>query len=168
MAQFRQGATNLIFVIKKNVIIHTSATGGAMSRTFVLRQEPNAPSNWRMLQKFKDLFTFVPSDDIEISHSECIRHGAAGQVFIGTTENEKYAVKVAPWKTERRMLQREADIYKTLLDLQGRRIPKVFGFFGSEHLKALIMEYVGPTVEDVSDLSMDQRCAGFCSPFSLY
>jgi hypothetical protein len=66
------------------------------------------------------------------------------------------------------MLQREADIYKTLLDLQGRCLPKVFGLFGSEHLKALIMEYMGTTVKDVSDLSMDQRCAGFCSPLSLY
>ena len=166
----QQGTTNLIFVSKKKVIIHTSAAGGAMSRTFVLRQEPDTdtPSDRRVIQKFGDFFTFVPSDEIEISLSECIGHGAVGQVFIGTTENEKYAVKVAPWKTGSGMLQTEADIYKTLLDLQGRCIPKVFGFFGSGHLKALIMEYMGPTVENVSDLSKDQRYAGFCSPFSPY
>lgn len=144
-------------ILPKKVIIHTSATGGAIPRTFVLRQEPATPSNWLVIQKFRDLFTFVPSNVIEISLSECIGHGAAGQVFIGTTENEKYVVKVAPWKTERRMLQMEADIYKTLLDLQGRCIPRIFGFFGSEHLKALIMEYLGPIVENVLDLSLDQR-----------
>jgi len=119
VAQIQREVTNLIFVPKKRVIIHTSAAGGAISRTFVLCQEPDTPSDWRVMQKFRDLFTFVPSDEIEISLSGCIGHGAAGQVFIGTTENEKYAVKVAPWKTARRMLQREADIYKTLSDLQG-------------------------------------------------
>ena len=164
----QQGTTNLIFISKKKVIIHTSAAGGAMSRTFVLCQEPDTPSDWRVIQKFGDFSTFVPSDEIEISLSECIGHGAVGQVFIGSTENEKYAVKVAPWKAAGGMLQMESDIYKTLLDLQGRCIPKVFGFFGSGHLKALIMEYMDPTVENVSDLSLDQRCASLCSLFSLY
>jgi len=32
----------------------------------------------------------------EISLTEYIGHGAAGQVFIGTAGNEKYAIKIAP------------------------------------------------------------------------
>jgi len=101
----------------------------------------------------------VPSDqvDCEISLTECIGHGAAGQVFIGTAGNEKYAVKIAPWKDGKQMLQREADIYEVLSDLQGRCIPTIYGFFGSEHLKALIMEYMGHSVGNISDLNTDQR-----------
>src|SRR5882762_1665904 len=63
------------------------------------------------------------------------------------------------------MLRREADIYKVLSDLQGRCIPKVYGFFGSEHLKALIMAYMGRTVGNISDLNADQRCAVSSSHF---
>jgi hypothetical protein len=103
--------------------------------------------------------SLVLFNQIEISLTECIGHGASGQVFIGTTDKEKYAIKIAPWKIGKQMLRREADIYKILSDLQGRCIPKILGFFGSGHLKALIMEYMGRSVENISDLSMDQRCA---------
>jgi predicted Ser/Thr protein kinase len=72
----------------------------------------------------------------------CIGDGASGQVFIGTTGNEKYAIKIAPWKNGKQMLRREADIYEILSDLQGRCIPKIYGFYGSGHLKALVMAYM--------------------------
>ena len=97
-------------------------------------------------------------DQSEILLTECIGHGGAGQVFIGTAGNEKYAIKIAPWKDGKQMLQREAGIYKVLSDLQGRCIPEIYGFFSSDHLKTLIMAYMGRTVENVSDLNTDQRC----------
>jgi hypothetical protein len=81
-------------------------------------------------------------------------------------DKEKYAVKIAPWKKGKQMLLREADIYEILSDLQGRCIPQVYGFFGSEHLKALIMAYMGCSAEKISDLSMDQRCA--CSFLMIF
>jgi len=112
--------------------------------------------------------SFRPFDPFEISLTECVGHGASGQVFIGTTDNEKYAIKIAPWKNGKQMLRREADIYEILLDLQGRCVPKIYGFFGSEHLKALIMEYMGRTVENISDLSMDQRSVGFFFSFAIF
>ena len=121
------------------------------------------PSNEQIRQAVEDPFatnaSLVPFDQIEMSLTECIGHGASGQVFIGTTDNEKYAIKIAPWKNGKQMLRREADIYEILSDLQGRCIPKIYGFFGSEHLKALIMAYMGRSVGNISDLSMDQRCA---------
>jgi predicted Ser/Thr protein kinase len=107
--------------------------------------------------------SLVSFDEIEISLTECIGHGASGQVFLGETEKEKYAIKIAPWKSGRQMLQREADIYEILADLQGRCIPKIYGFYGSEHLKALIMTYMGHSVGNISDLSVDQRCAVYSS-----
>jgi hypothetical protein len=95
--------------------------------------------------------SLVSSDqiDCEISLTECIGHGSA--------DNEKYAVKIAPWKDEKQMLQREADIYEVLSELQGKCIPKIYGFFGSRHLKVLIMSYMGHTVGNISDLDTDQR-----------
>jgi len=109
--------------------------------------------------------SLVPSNqiDCEILLTKCIGHGAAGQVFIGTAGNAKYAIKIAPWKDGKQMLQQEADIYKVLSDLQGRCIPKIYGFFGSEHLKVLIMAYMGHMVGNISDLNMDQQCAVSCS-----
>jgi len=103
--------------------------------------------------------SLVPFDQIEISLTESIGHGASGQVFIGTADDEKYAIKIAPWKNGKQMLRREADIYEILSDLQGRCIPKIYGFFGSEHLKALVMAYMGRSVGSISDLSLDQRYA---------
>jgi predicted Ser/Thr protein kinase len=99
------------------------------------------------------------SDHIEMSLTECIGHGASGQVFVGTIDEETYAVKIAPWKKGKQMLLQEAGIYEILSDLQGRCIPQVYGFFGSEHLKALIMGYMGHSAEKIADLSTDQRCA---------
>ena len=81
-------------------------------------------------------------DQIEISLTECIGHGASGQVFIVLTDNEKYAVKIAFSKNGKQMLQQEAEMYENLSDLQGQCIPKIYGFFGSEHFKALIMAYM--------------------------
>ena len=121
------------------------------------------PSSEQIRQAVEDPFasnaSLVPFNQVEITLTECIGHGALGQVFIGTTDNEKYAIKIAPWKNGKQMLRREADIYEILSDLQGRCIPKIYGFFGSEHLKALIMTYMGCSVENISDLGMDQRCA---------
>jgi hypothetical protein len=86
------------------------------------------PSNKQIKQAVEDPLasnaSLVSSDqiDCEISLTECIGHGAA--------DNEKYAVKIAPWKDGKQMLQREADIYEVLSELQGRCIPKIYGFFG--------------------------------------
>ena len=98
-------------------------------------------------------------DQIDISLAECIGHGASGQVFIGLTDNEKYAVKIASSKNGKQMLRQEAEVYEILSDLQGQCIPKIYGFFGSEHFKALVMTYMGNSIENVSDLSIHQRCA---------
>ena len=100
----------------------------------------------------------APPDQIKILLTECIGHRGAGQVFIGMAGNEKYAVKIAPWKDEKQMLQQEAGIYEVLSDLQGWCIPEIYGFFSSDHLETLIMAYMGCTVENVSDLNTDQRC----------
>ena len=97
-------------------------------------------------------------DQIEISLAECIGHGASGQVFIGLIDNEKYAVKIASSTNGKQMLQQEAEMYEILSDLQGKCIPKFHGFFGSEHFKALVMAYMGQSVENISDLSIHQRC----------
>ena len=134
---------------------------------------PSTPSktssNEQIKQAMEDPFasnaSLVPFDQIEISLIECIVHGASGQVFFATTDNEKYAIKIAPWKNGQQMLRREADIYEILSDLQGRCIPKIYGFFGSGHLKALIMAYMGRSVGNISDLNMDQRCAVSSSRF---
>jgi|SRR5882762_3371533 hypothetical protein len=62
------------------------------------------PPNEQIKQAVEDLLAsnafLVPSNqiDCEILLTKCIGHGAAGQVFIGTAGNEKYAVKIAPWK----------------------------------------------------------------------
>lgn len=141
--------TKSMKALPNKINIHTSAADGAQSRSFSLCREP--------IRQDAEDFASNASPAVEILLSECIGHGVAGQVFVGTTDNEVYALKVAPWKSGGEMLQREADIYRVLLDLQGRCIPKVFGFFSSEYLKVLIMEYSGSTVQDVSDLSMDQR-----------
>jgi hypothetical protein len=60
------------------------------------------------------------------------------------------------------MLQQEADIYEVLSDLQGQYIPKIYGFFGLEHLKVLIMATMGCTVENISD-NTDQWCTASSS-----
>jgi hypothetical protein len=109
---------------------------------------------------FQSNASLDPFDDqIEISLTECIGHGASGQVFIGLTDSEKYAIKIASSKNGKQMLQQEAEIYEILSDLQGQCIPKIYGFFGSEHFKALVMAYMGHSVENISDLSIHQRCA---------
>ena len=159
MPEFRRGATNLIFVFKRkarNVVFHINTPSGAVSRSFLLYREPGAfESNASPV----DALMVAPFDLIEVSLTECIGHGASGQVFIGTTNGEMYAIKIAPWKNGKQMLRREAGLYEILSDLQGRCIPKIYGFFGSQHLKALIMAYMGLSVGNISDLSMDQRCA---------
>jgi hypothetical protein len=139
MPKFWRGAN-----LKKKVIIHTHTLSGAVSKSFVLYREPDVSEsvtspvrsigpltapftrpNERIRQTLEDPLasnaSLVPFDRIgcEISLSECVGHGAAGQVFIGTIDNEKYAVKIALWKEGKQMLRREADIYKVLLDLQG-------------------------------------------------
>jgi len=154
-----RGVTNLIFVFmtKGKAIFHIHTPSGAVSRSFLLYRESTSQA------VLDDPFasnnaSLVPFDQIEISLTKCIGHGASGQVFIGTTDDEKYAIKIAPWKIGKQMLQREAGIYDILSDLQGRCIPKIYGFFSSEHLKALIMDYIGCSVED---LSIHQRCGCF-------
>ncbi len=107
-------------------------------------------------------------NEIEISLTECIGHGASGQVFIGLTDGEKYAVKIASSKNGKQMLQQEAEMYEILSDLQGQCIPKIYGFFGSEHFKALVMAYMGHSVENISDLSIHQRCAVSFVQFFLF
>ena len=170
MPEFRRGATNIIFVFKKNaknIVLHTNTPSGAVSRSFLLYREPDASESeispvrsiGPLMASFIQPPTVAPFDQIEISLTECIGHGASGQVFIGTTDNEKYAIKIAPWKNGEQMLRQEAGIYEILSDLQGRCIPKIYGFFASDHLKALIMAYMGHRVGSISDLSMDQRCA---------
>ena len=173
----------------ENVIFNTS---GTVSRSFMLSRESDCSKTVRSIDPSTayvgtmDLSTspfssFRPNESmqdpfqtnaalvpLEISLTECVGHGASGQVFIGTTDNEKYAIKIAPWKNGKQMLRREADIYEILSDLQGRCVPKIYGFFGSEHLKALIMEYMGRTVENISDLSMDQRSVGFFFSFAIF
>ena len=141
-------------------ILHTSTPNGADTRTFLLYHEPTS-------QAVENPFASNAASPapFEISLTECIGHGAAGQVFIGTADDEKHAIKIAPWKNGKRMLRREADTYEILSDLQGRCIPKIYGFFGSEHLKALIMDCMGRSIENISDLSMDQRCAIFLHDF---
>jgi hypothetical protein len=59
------------------------------------------------------------------------------------------------------MLQHEAEIYQILSPLQGKCIPKIYGFFTSENLEALVMQYMGRTVANISDLDVDQRCIFF-------
>ena len=109
---------------------------------------------------FQSNASLDPLDDqIEISLTECIGHGASGQVFIGLADSEKYAIKIASSKNGKQMLQQEAEMYEILSDLQGHCIPKIYGFFGSEHFKALVMAYMGHSVENISDLSIHQRCA---------
>ncbi|KIM87548.1 hypothetical protein PILCRDRAFT_95786 [Piloderma croceum F 1598] len=104
---------------------------------------------------------FVPLDqtDSEIWLTECIGYGAVGQIFLGTVDNDPntYAVKIAPWEDGKKMLRQEADIYMVLSALQGRFVPKIFSFFGSDRLKVLVMQYMGPALENISDLTADQR-----------
>jgi hypothetical protein len=60
------------------------------------------PSNRQIRQAVEDPLAsnalLVPFNQIncEISLTECIGHGAVGQVFIGTTDIEKYTVKIVP------------------------------------------------------------------------
>ncbi|KAF5384079.1 hypothetical protein D9615_003428 [Tricholomella constricta] len=119
------------------------------------------PSNAQIQQTVEDPFasnaSLVPFNEIELSLTECVGHGASGQVFVGETDDEKYAIKIAPWKNGKQMLRREADIYQILSDLQGQCIPKIYGFYRSADLAALIMAYMGCSVGKISDLSMDQR-----------
>lgn len=66
-------------------------------------------------------------------------------------------VKIAPWEDGKKMLQQEADIYLIISALQGQFVPKIFGFFGSD-LKVLVMQHISPALENISDLTADQRC----------
>jgi len=154
---FQRGVTDLMFVFKTKgkAIFHIHTPSGATSRSLLLYHQSTLQA---VENPFASSASLIPFDQIEISLTKCIGHGASGQVFLGTTDDEKYAIKIAPWKIGKQMLQREAGIYEILSDLQGRCIPKIYGFFSSEHLKALFMDYMGCTVGKISDLSMDQRC----------
>jgi predicted Ser/Thr protein kinase len=133
--------------------VHTNTLGSATSKSLVLHCEPDAS------EVGSSKAPSIDQIDGEISLTECIGHGATGQVYTGIAGDEKYILKIAPWKDGQWMLQQEADIYEVLSELQGRCIPKVYGFFRSEHLKVLIMTYMGRTVMNISDLNIDQRCA---------
>jgi hypothetical protein len=69
------------------------------------------PPNEQIQQAVEDPLasnaSLVASDqiDCEILLNECIGHGVAGQVFIGTADKEKYAIKIAPWKDGKQMLR---------------------------------------------------------------
>jgi len=64
-------------------------------------------------------------NDSEIWLTECIGYGAAGQVFLGTVDNDPnmYAVKIALWEDGKKMVKQEADIYAVLSALQGQLVP---------------------------------------------
>jgi len=99
MSGFQRAVTDLISVFKKGkAIFHT----------------PQA-----VVDPFASNASLVPFDQLEISLIECIGQGASGQVFLGTTDNEKFAIKIAPWKIGKQILQREAGIYEILSELQG-------------------------------------------------
>jgi hypothetical protein len=67
-------------------------------------------------------------------------HGATGQVCTGIAGDEKYILKIPPWK-------------------DGAARTMHHGFLHSEHLKVLILTYMGSMVMNISDRNMDQRCA---------
>jgi hypothetical protein len=159
-------------------VLHIS-TPGAVSRTFEFQREPHSPAAFfghptssfiqsslhNLVALSSSVLSHLLSSNSKIWLTECIGYGIAGQVFIGTANNKTYAVKIAPWKDGKKMLQQEADIYKVLSPLQGKCIPKIYGFFTEKNLKALVMQYMGHAVTNISDLDVDQRCIVFS--FSL-
>jgi hypothetical protein len=56
------------------------------------------------------------------------------------------------------MLSNEAFIYDHLSQLQGDCVPEMFGLFSCKEFDALVMEFVGRTVDKMEDLSVAQRC----------
>lgn len=79
---------------------------GCSVRSFLIYCESDPPSNGE--NSFTSIASLVPSDEIDVSLTECLGHGFAGRVFIGTTDYKNFALQVAPWKIGRQMLQREA------------------------------------------------------------
>ena len=77
-------------------------------------------------------------------------------VFIGTASDEMYVIRIEPWKFGIRPLRREAKIDELLTDLQRRCVSKIYDFFG---LSASLMAYMGDSIDSISGLSTDQRCA---------
>ena len=102
----------------------------------------------------------VPSDDLpsalpKLRLTDVLGRGAAGYVYLGTTEDgSQYAVKVAPWREGKEMLSDEAFIYNHLIQLQGKCVPKVFGLFSCEYFDVIVMEFVGRTVDKMEELTV--------------
>jgi hypothetical protein len=85
--------------------------------------------------------------------------GAASYVFLGVAEDgSQYAIKPAPWRETKEMLSNEAFIYDHLSQLQGECVPGIFGLFSREEFDALVMEFVGRTVEKMEDLGVAHWC----------
>jgi serine/threonine protein kinase len=101
----------------------------------------------------------LPSIEPDLILTSMLGRGAAGFVFLGVAEDgSQYAVKVATSKEGKKMLSNEAFIYDRLSELQGERVPQVFGLWRCTEFDALVMEFVGRTAERMEDLSVAQRC----------
>jgi hypothetical protein len=107
----------------------------------------------------------LPSTEPDLILTDLLGQGSAGYVFLGTAEDgSPFAVKVATLKQGKEMLSNEASIYKHLSELQGDCVPDVFGLFSCKHFDVLVMEFVGPILGKMEDLSVAQRCVFYRLP----
>ena len=80
--------------------------------------------------------------------------GAFGEIYLGlnTTTMEKVALKVESAKTKEPHLLYETKVYQLLhqdANAWDKGIPRVFLYIGEEDYNAMIMELLGPSLEDL-------------------
>ena len=145
MPEFQQGVN----LFKKKVILHTP--GGAAPKSFVLYHEPNAS---------KSLVRSIGTDCAKMSLTECIGHGASGQGFIGTTDNESTLSKLHLGRMQNRCCG------KKLVSMRFCQTSKDDAYQKSMDSSVQVTAsqsvdngiYIGHNVGNISDLNPDQWC----------
>jgi hypothetical protein len=90
----------------------------------------------------------------ELSLTKYLGGGGCGIVYFA---DAGYAVKLAQWQENKDMLRHEAAVYQSLLPLQGICIPKLYGLFGSECVEALVLQFMGCSLDSIEELNVEQR-----------
>ena len=141
-------ATNFVFVFREKATIYTSAAGGAQFRSFCFTANLfHLPMGKYIEIFFASIASLVPSNEIDISLFECLGvYSSAPRTTKNLLSRSRFG------RSGDRCCSEKLIFTKFCWTCKDDAYQRLCYFLCFEHLKALIMEYMGPTIKDVSDL----------------
>ncbi len=85
--------------------------------------------------------------------TERIGKGSFGEVYLAEDKKDRlYALKIEDKHTNKTKLEKEYKVYRALKDNNVQNVPKLFRFIKTEDYNILVMELLGPSLEELLNI----------------